>query len=73
MYEIYTFKENDTIDEVAKKFDTTRDELYQLNGFSDDFVLIPNMQLVVPNQKNKNYWYYTVKKGDTFFMGNNEY
>ncbi len=64
MYEIYTVLENDTIEEISKRFGTTKEYIYQLNGLDDHFVVMPNMQLVVPKRKDTNYWYYTVKKGD---------
>ena len=68
MYGIYKVMENDTVDEMINKFGITKEELYKINGFSDEVMLVPNMELVVPKNVSSstgNYWYYTVKKGDS--------
>ena len=73
MYEVYNVMDNDTIDDISKKFGTTKDVIYQLNGFDDNYIIKPNMQVVVPKNKNSNYWYYTVKKGDNLYAIAKEY
>ena len=65
MYEIYRVMENDTIDSISDMFDTTVAELYFINGFDDDFLLKPGMNIIVPKKKNSKFSYYTVKKGDS--------
>lgn len=65
MYEIYRVMENDTIDSISDKFDTTVAELYFINGFDDNFLLKPGMNIIVPKKKNSKFSYYTVKKGDS--------
>ena len=65
MYEIYRVMENDTIDSISDKFDTTVAELYLINGFDDNFLLKPGMNIIVPKKKNSKFSYYTVKKGDS--------
>ncbi len=57
----------DTIEEIAKKYNTTVDVIYQINGFSDDYVVVPGTQIVVPKIMNNPYRYYTVKKGDNLY------
>ncbi len=57
----------DTIEGIAKKYNTTVDVIYQINGFSDDYVVVPGTQIVVPKIMNNPYRYYTVKKGDNLY------
>ena len=66
MYEVYTVKDGDTIESISQMVNSSVDEMTQINGFSDDMVLGPGMQIVIPKMKDseEGYWYYTVKKGD---------
>ena len=73
MYEVYTVLDVDTIDILEKKTGISKDELYQLNGFSDDFIVMPGMQIVVPKKQDANFWYYTVKKGDNLYSISKKY
>ena len=67
MYDIYTVLDGDTIDILQEKIGISKDDLYQLNGFSSDFVIMPGMQIVIPKRQDVNFWYYTVKKGDNLY------
>lgn len=71
LYDTYIVKKNDTIDSISLKYGTSPEVLYQLNGY--EFSLDEGMTLIVPRRTSKYFDYYTVKKGDTIFMGNNEY
>ncbi len=73
MYEIYTVKNNDTIESISSMFGTTSDDIEKLNGFGKNFVVKSGMQLVVPKKDNDNYLYYTVKKGDNLYNIAKEY
>lgn len=64
MYEIYNILENDTLNSIAKEFATTVDNLIEINGFSDSYIIVPGNNIIVPKNKNKPYKYYSVKKGD---------
>ena len=64
MYEIYTVLDEDSIDDISTKFNTTIDDIYMLNGIDN---IKKGMQIVVPKRKDDDYWYYTVKKGDTIY------
>ena len=68
MYEIYTVTANDTLDTIAKKYGVDKELLYQINGFSENYTLVPNTQIIVPTNKNKTFSYYTVKKGDNVYQ-----
>lgn len=69
MYEIYMVNEQDTLASIAEKFSTTEEELFQINGFDRNYVDVSGKQIVVPRVVKRPYRYYTVKKGDTIFMG----
>ena len=73
MYDIYTISDGDTIESIAQKYNITPYVLYQLNGLATNSKLIPNTNIIVPKIANTYFDYYTIKKGDTIFMGNNEY
>lgn len=67
MYEIYTVKEQDTLDKIAEEYGTTVGVLVQINGFGQDYVLLPGNRIVVPVMRKQPYQYYTVKKGDNMY------
>lgn len=67
MYEIYMVKEGDTLEKLAKEYETTVDNLKQINGIFNDFGLSSGTQIVVPVSKKQPYQYYTVKKGDNMY------
>lgn len=74
---VYVVKKGDSLWSIARRYDLTVDELIKANNLSD-LTLRIGQQLIIPNNGNSNDstvdlpTYYTVKKGDTFFMGNNE-
>lgn len=65
MYETYVIKENDTIEGIANRFNTTPAILYQLNGYFTS--LIPGNNIIVPKLQSPFFDYYTINKGDTLF------
>ncbi len=73
MYEIYKVLPGDTIVSIASKYNIDPAYIYKLNGFSIDYVPEVDSNIILPARSNLNYEYYTIKKGDTLFMGNNEY
>lgn len=72
MYEIYTIQNGDTIELIAQKLGIDPSILYQINGFNPNYVPNVGSNIVIPVRRNANFEYYTIKKGDTIFMGNNE-
>lgn len=70
---IYVVSKNDTLYSIAKKFNTTVNEIVKLNNLSTDDLYIGE-KLIIPYDDNNvnDSDSYIVKKGDTFFMGNNE-
>ena len=77
-YLLYTIKSGDSLWKIASMYDTTVDTLMSINNLKGTKLTI-NQQILVPKKKdididiNKNDKgiYYTVKSGDTLFMGNN--
>lgn len=67
MYEIYTVLNTDTLSQIAQKYGTTEEELSKINGFSPNYQLTNQKEIIVPTTNNKIYKYYTVKKGDTIY------
>ena len=65
LYDTYLVKENDTIESISSKYNTSPEVLYQLNGY--EFSLQPGMTLIVPRVTSKYFDYYTITKGDTLY------
>ena len=65
MYDTYVIMENDTIDSISSKFNTSPEVLYQLNGYVLN--LVPGNSLVVPRNNSNLFDYYMVSKGDTLY------
>lgn len=62
MYKIYQVLANETLDDIAKKFNTTKEELIKLNGNISNLI---GSYLIVPN--NSQYQTYIVKEGDNIY------
>lgn len=68
MYEIYTVKFGDNINNLANLYNTTVEELVKINGIIDINNLKEGMQIIVPaSNEDDIYKYYTVRKGDTLY------
>lgn len=65
MYVTYVVEENDTIDSISSKFNTSPEIIYQLNGYGLE--LVPGNSLVVPKITSNYFDYYIVSKGDTLY------
>lgn len=68
MYNIYVVSTGDTIESIAQKYNTTPQELYELNN-----VLKPNepltvgLRIIVPTPIVQTFEYYTVQRGDSLY------
>ena len=75
---MYTVVSGDSLYKVARKYNTTVDEIIKLNNLRNtnlsigQVLRIPEMYTKVDQMIMPEYINYTVKKGDTIFMGNNE-
>ncbi len=67
----YTVKSGDSLWNIANRYGTTVNQLKSLNGLTTNNLAIGQKLLIPTNNQTANT--YTVKSGDTIFMGNNEY
>lgn len=67
MYKIYQVEYGDTIDIIANKTGTTRENIENINGFTNDSDLKVGSLIVVPSYTNDFFNTYTVKSGDTIY------
>lgn len=63
MYQVYEIMENETIDSLARKFETTKEELKRINKNTN---FEKGSLIVVPNNQEL-YYKYIVKEGDTLY------
>lgn len=66
MYNVYKILEGDTLESIASKFNTTVNELMNMNNL-DETSLRASDQIIVPETSKKYFEYYTVKKGDSIY------
>ena len=69
MYKVYMVKLGDTLENIAKEYNLTLDELKRING--NIISLYPGMQLIVPN--NMDYTSYVVMPGDNLYSISSKY
>lgn len=71
MYKIYKVSMGDTLESIAKKFNTTVLDLQNING--KDFITMGEL-IIVPNNKNSE-WFdkYVVENGDSLYSIANKY
>lgn len=67
MYTIYQVEYGDTIDKIANKTNTTRDNIKNINGFNNDEDLIVGSLIIVPKTSSQIFTTYKVKKGDSMY------
>lgn len=75
MYQVYQIKNGETIESIAKKLNTTSDELRRLNGIGDNATIREGSYIIIPNNNNNinfnytdpNYKKYIVQKGDNIY------
>lgn len=72
MYKIYKVIMGDSFESIARKFNTTVNELQDING--KDYIVV-NELIIVPNNNNKNEYFdtYLVEKGDTLYSISKKY
>ena len=75
MYQVYQIGSGETIESIAKKLNTTSDELRRLNGIGDNATIREGSYIIIPNTTNDlnfnytdlNYKKYNVQKGDNLY------
>ena len=65
MYKIYKVSMGDTLSSIAKKFNTTIDNLQNING--KDYINMGEL-IIVPNNSNNDFFdMYIIEKGDSLY------
>lgn len=64
MYKIYQVG-NETLNDIAAKFNTTIEALEKLNGIQS---VIPGSYIIIPNTESSDYTTYIVKPGDNLYV-----
>ena len=67
MYKIYTVKKGDTLNSIAKEFQTTPEEIKRINSFEILDTLSANDKIIVPNNATQLFEIYKIQKGDTMY------
>ena len=67
MYKIYTIKKGDTLTSLADKFNTTVDNLMNINSYEPIEPLIDKDTIIVPNNNSELFEVYKIKPGDTMY------
>lgn len=67
MYQVYRIEQGDTLESIARKFNTNTQTLRELNGFENNKSIMPNNYIVVPSIKQDTFQTYIVEKGDNMY------
>lgn len=65
MYKIYEVSKGDTLESIAKKFNTTVSNLQDIND--KNYIVLGELIIVPNNTKSEWFEMYTVKKGDSLY------
>lgn len=67
MFDQYRLKPGDTLQSVAKKFNTNESTLKDLNNIYYSDSIRAGMDIIVPKNTNTYFTYYTIERGDSLF------
>ncbi len=73
MYNIYKINSGETLEDIAKKFNTSLSNLKRINGLKETTDKIDGKYIIVPVQKGNIFDIYIVKKGDTIYELSKKY
>lgn len=68
MYRVYRIEKGDTMEKIAQMYQTSVENLEEINGIMGSYQLVPGNFLIVPIQDNENFDMYTVQKGDNIYQ-----
>ncbi len=67
MMDIYQIQDNDSLKDIANRFNTTVDDILKANNISFPEEIMVGMRLVIPQNKEQYFNTYTVSKGDSLY------
>ena len=67
MFDKYTIKPNDNLQDIAKKFNVLPDVLLDINNIYFPDELRVGMEIIVPKNKEQYFNYYTIESGDSLY------
>ncbi len=67
MYDKYSIKSGETLDHVAKMFNTNVGVLKSINNIYYDEQIRAGMEVIVPKNQDNYFNYYVIEKGDTLY------
>lgn len=67
MFDKYRVKANEDLKSIAEKFGTTPDVLKNINNIYFDSDVREGMDLIVPQNKEQYFNYYTIESGDSLY------
>lgn len=68
MYNIYKINYGESLDDIARKFNTTTDMLIQINDMNINDYLRTGDEIIVPDTSKQYFEYYTIQKGDSLYQ-----
>ena len=72
MFDKYVVEDNDTLKSIALKFNTSVEELMDINNIFIISELKPGMEIIIPNN-NSYYDTYVIEKGDNLYAISKKY
>ena len=67
MYKIYQVEYGDTIEIIAKKTNTTPENIKMINDIKNNSELMVGSLIIVPKEEERLFENYIVKSGDTIY------
>lgn len=67
MFEKYVIQSGDSLDIIAKKFNTSADIIKDINNIDITTMLRAGSEIIVPKTKEKYFEYYVIEKGDNLY------
>ena len=67
MYNVYQIKMGDTLESIARRFNTTTEKIKELNHLDYDNLFRQDLEIIIPDSSKEYFKYYTIKKGDSIY------
>ena len=67
MFDKYIIKENDTLNSIATRFNTTPNTILDINNIYNDMLRV-GMEIIVPSNLKEYFTTYTINEGDSLYQ-----